>query len=104
MEDGTYIIGREDQRRRDRGAPGSGADRRGGGRFVALGDPTVSQRHAELVVLGGRCYLTDLGSTNGTYIVRAGIAEPFREGYVALDTELIFGEHRCTVRQLLQHG
>jgi len=102
MEDGTYIIGREDQRRRDQGPPGDSANRRRGGRFLALGDPTVSQRHAELVVLGGRCYLTDLESTNGTFIVRDGVAEPFREGYVALDTALVFGERRCTVRQLLQ--
>jgi pSer/pThr/pTyr-binding forkhead associated (FHA) protein len=31
-------------------------------------DPSVSRRHAELILEGGTLYLRDLGSSNGTFI------------------------------------
>ncbi len=34
---------------------------------IVLADPTVSRRHAELVVERGVCRVRDLGSTNGTH-------------------------------------
>lgn len=97
MEDGTFIIGREDPRGHAAGGHGG---RRGGG-YLELRHPTVSRRHAELIVLGGSYHLRDLGSTNGTWIVRHGRPEPFREGYVELDTPLRFGERDCTLAELL---
>src|SRR5260221_10630694 len=35
---------------------------------VRLGDPKVSRRHAALEVMGGMLRVSDLGSTNGTYV------------------------------------
>jgi pSer/pThr/pTyr-binding forkhead associated (FHA) protein len=35
---------------------------------VVLDDPTVSGAHAALMLYAGRCYLTDRGSTNGTFV------------------------------------
>lgn len=35
---------------------------------VAINHPTVSKNHAEIVKEGGRVYLKDLGSTNGTFV------------------------------------
>src|SRR2546429_8772060 len=35
---------------------------------IALGDPTVSRRHARIEYRGVNYYLSDLGSSNGTYI------------------------------------
>lgn len=35
---------------------------------LVLRDPCVSRQHAELRVEGDRCYLQDLGSTNGTWV------------------------------------
>jgi len=102
MQDGTFIIGRHDRRRHEGDKSSAGAERRRGGRgYIEVEHPTVSQAHAELVVLNGTYYLADLGSTNGTWIVRRGAPEPFREGYVDLDTPLQFGECARTVRQLL---
>lgn len=86
MEDGTFIIGRE-ERHRGRG-------------YLELPHPTVSRRHAELIVLGGTYYLRDLDSTNGTWILRDGRPERFQEGYVERDTPLRFGERDCTLAEL----
>jgi ABC transport system ATP-binding/permease protein len=35
---------------------------------VSINHPTVSKKHAEIVKEGGRVYLKDLGSTNGTFV------------------------------------
>jgi hypothetical protein len=90
VQDGTYIIGRDDDV--------AGTARR---RRLGIADPTVSQRHAELVILAGQCYLTDLGSRNGTFRLREGAPERFREGYVDPHEPLLFGERRCTLAELL---
>jgi pSer/pThr/pTyr-binding forkhead associated (FHA) protein len=41
---------------------------RGAEAEIRLADPSVSRRHAEVRVEGGRVHLTDLGSTNGTTV------------------------------------
>ena len=68
---------------------------------IQLFDKTTSARHAELVVLDNQMYLTDLNSTNGTYLMEQGKRRRFREGYIHLDQTLSFGEQVCTVRELL---
>jgi len=35
---------------------------------ICLEDPSVSSRHAELMMMGENCYLKDLDSTNGTLV------------------------------------
>lgn len=81
MENRTYVIGRRGN--------------------IQLFDKTTSARHAELVVLDNQMYLTDLGSTNGTYLMEQGQRKPFREGYIHLDQTLSFGEQVCSVRELV---
>ncbi|MDB4967204.1 MAG: domain containing protein [Myxococcales bacterium] len=41
-------------------------------------DPTVSTRHAELALRGGAFVVTDLGSTNGTFLNSQRITQPTR--------------------------
>ena len=43
-------------------------------------DPTVSTRHAEVALRGGAFVVTDLGSTNGTFVNNQRIAQPTRLG------------------------
>jgi len=81
MKNKTYIIGR-------RGS-------------IQLFDKTTSSRHAELVVLNNQMYLTDLDSTNGTFVLNQGKRQRFTEGYINLEQTLSFGEHICTVRELI---
>lgn len=81
MENRTYVIGRHGN--------------------IQLFDKTASARHAELVVLDNQMYLTDLDSTNGTFLMESGKRKRFKEGYVDLDQTLSFGEQVCTVRELV---
>jgi pSer/pThr/pTyr-binding forkhead associated (FHA) protein len=58
---------------------------RSGDNVVALPDAFVSSRHARLTQANGRWYLTDLDSTNGTFVngARAGqAAEQIKDGDV----------------------
>jgi pSer/pThr/pTyr-binding forkhead associated (FHA) protein len=43
-------------------------------------DPTVSTRHAELALRGGAFVVTDVGSTNGTFVNNQRITQPTRLG------------------------
>jgi predicted component of type VI protein secretion system len=81
MENRTYVIGRKGN--------------------IPLNDRTASAQHAQLVVLNNTLYLTDLGSTNGTYLLKDGKRLRFNEGYVELDQTLAFGNQVCSVRELV---
>lgn len=81
MNNRTYVIGRQGN--------------------IQLFDKTTSSRHAELVILDDQMYLTDLDSTNGTFILDHGKRMPFKKGYISLDQTLSFGQHICTVRELV---
>lgn len=77
----TYIIGRRGE--------------------ITLNDDTVSGRHAELTVLDGSFFLTDLGSTNGTWQLVNGQRQPFIRGPVLAGQEFAFGNCVRSVRQLV---
>jgi transcriptional regulator with GAF, ATPase, and Fis domain len=47
---------------------------------LRLSDPEVSRRHAALDVIGRRLRITDLGSTNGTYVDGVAIGVAFLRG------------------------
>lgn len=55
LRDGSFIIGRE-------------------GDIVVEGDDGVSRHHARLDIAAGRMTVTDLGSTNGTFVSERGLA------------------------------
>jgi DNA-binding winged helix-turn-helix (wHTH) protein len=59
--------------------------------------PTVSRRHARILVSGGRAELEDLGSKNGTYLRgrRVDSPSPLSDG-----DEIILGRVRMTFRVL----
>ena len=81
----TYLIGRS-----------SKAD-------VVLGDSTVSRLHAELVrATDGAWYLTDRGSSGGTYLRDAKGWTPVRQEFVRPGDRLKFGGFECSVDELLR--
>ena len=82
MESRTYIIGREGH--------------------IFLNDTTVSKQHAEIQIMSGEIYLRDLGSTNGTYLVKNNRLVPFVEGYVQLNQPIVIGNKQYSIRKLLE--
>jgi len=82
MESRTYVIGREGH--------------------IYLNDPTVSKQHAEIQVINGEVYLRDLGSTNGTFLIKNNRLVPFKEGYVQLRQLIVLGNRQYTVQSLLE--
>lgn len=82
MDSRTYIIGREAQ--------------------ICLEDKTVSKQHAEIQIYNGEIYLRDLGSTNGTYLVKNNRLVAFAEGYVQLNQPVVIGNRQYTIRKLLE--
>ena len=82
MESRTYIIGREGH--------------------IYINDPTVSKQHAEIQVINGEVYLRDLGSTNGTFLIKNNRLVPFHEGYVQLHQPIVLGNRQYTIQSLLE--
>ena len=82
MENKTYIIGREGH--------------------IYVNDPTVSKQHAEIQIINGEVYLRDLGSTNGTFLIKNNRLVPFHEGYVQLHQPIVLGNRQYTIRSLLE--
>lgn len=81
MEERSYTIGRKGQ--------------------IQVLHKTTSAEHAKLVVKKDKLYLTDLNSTNGTYLIEDGKRIRFDEGYIRLSQLLSFGNHVCSVRELM---
>ena len=82
LESRTYIIGREGH--------------------IYINDPTVSKQHAEIQVINGEVYLRDLGSTNGTFLIKNNRLVPFHEGYVQLHQPIVLGSRQYTIQNLLE--
>ena len=81
-ESRTYIIGREGH--------------------IYINDATVSKQHAEIQVIKGEVYLRDLGSTNGTFLIKNNRLVPFHEGYVQLNQLIVLGSRQYTIQSLLE--
>ena len=65
---------------------------RSGDCAVALNDPRVSQRHAQVKVLDGRVTYQDLETTNGTFLLLGGNPQRLRGPHVIHDgDELALG-------------
>lgn len=86
VKDGTYLIGRR--------AESGHVD------CLVIDNPSVSARHAELVVLDGSFHLTDLDSRNGTWRVDSKGARRLASGYVEPDERLRFGVVECSLEDL----
>ncbi len=68
---------------------------------IRINDPSASRLHAELIIINGRFFLRDLGSANGTYLVKENNLARFEEGYVRLLQPIVIGSFKYTVRGLL---
>ena len=82
MKNRKYIIGREGH--------------------IYINDPTVSKQHAEIQIMSGDVYLRDLGSTNGTFLIKNQRLVAFNEGYVQLNQKIVLGNKQYSVKDLLE--
>jgi len=70
---------------------------------IVLADASVSRRHAELLFLdGGRLFLVDCHSANGTALVRNGRRRFVHQEIVHPEDTLQLGDIALTVRELLE--
>jgi len=58
---------------------------------IIINDPTISQRHASLEYSRSGVFLTDLNSTNGTYVA----GQPIKERWLGVQDSLQFGGVHC---------
>jgi len=80
----TFIIGR------DRAAD------------IPVADQSVSRRHAELVLMdGGRMFLTDCQSSNGTWLLRKGQAVRITQETLHTGDQVRFGDVTIAVSDLV---
>lgn len=102
MEDQTYIVGRE---RRHEQRPPQRERRRDDARsrrYLSIPHASVSRRHCEIVVLNNTIYIRDLGSKNGTFVIRQDSRQPLTEGYVDTNEVVVFGRCRVHIGDLIR--
>jgi len=81
MEGRSFILGREGH--------------------VYVDSPTASKHHAEISISDGKVYLRDLGSTNGTFLVKNKKLVKFEAGYVNLLQPISIGKRTFVIQDLL---
>ena len=70
---------------------------------IRLDDITVSRIHAELVVTEkGAFYLTDCGSSGGSYVARNGEWIPIRQDFISSTDVILLGRYQTTAQELMQ--
>jgi hypothetical protein len=68
---------------------------------IYINDPSVSKKHAEIQIINDKVHLRDLGSANGTYLVKSNKLFPFKEGFVRLHQSVVIGNQIYTIQGLL---
>ncbi|MCP4331581.1 MAG: FHA domain-containing protein [Gammaproteobacteria bacterium] len=68
---------------------------------IYVDSPTASKLHAEISIDEGKVYLRDLGSTNGTFLLKDKRRVRFEAGYVGLHQPIVIGKRIYVIRDLL---
>ncbi|MCP4765206.1 MAG: FHA domain-containing protein [Gammaproteobacteria bacterium] len=68
---------------------------------IYLDSPTASKHHAEISIDEGKVYLRDLGSTNGTFLLKDKRRVRFEAGYVSLLQPIVIGKRIYVIQDLL---
>lgn len=68
---------------------------------IYVDSPTASKHHAEISINGGKVFLRDLGSTNGTYLLKDRKLVKFKAGYVKLLQPIVIGKRTYVIQELL---
>lgn len=66
-----------------------------------ISDETVSRRHAEVILANdGRFFVTDRGTTSGTFVLAGDQWKPVRQAYVEPTARIRFGRHEMAAARL----
>ena len=68
---------------------------------IYMDSPTASKHHAEISVIDGKVFLRDLGSTNGTFLLKNKTRVRFESGYVDLLQPIVIGKRTYIIQDLL---
>ncbi|MCP4237626.1 MAG: FHA domain-containing protein, partial [Aestuariibacter sp.] len=68
---------------------------------IYIDSPSASKHHAEIKIIGGKVYLRDLNSSNGTYLQKNNKLVYFEKGYVSLLQPVVMGNQRHVIQDLL---
>ena len=68
---------------------------------IYVDSPTASKHHAEISIKKGKVYLRDLGSTNGTFLLKNKKLVKFEAGYVSLIQPIVIGKRTYVIQDLL---
>ena len=68
---------------------------------IYIDSPTASKHHAEIRIKGGKIYLRDLKSTNGTFLLKSGTLVQFEQGFVNPLQPIVIGKHTYVIQDLL---
>ena len=82
VEGRTFVVGREGH--------------------IYINSSTASRRHAEIKIIGGKIYLRDLKSTNGTFLLKNKRLVLFEEGFVNPLQPIMIGDQLHTIHSLLE--
>ena len=64
---------------------------------ITIADPSISRRHAEIVLLDDtRLFVRDLGSANGSTLIRGGARTPLAREVLGRGDEVQFGDATLT--------
>ena len=76
---------------------------RAGTQDIVIDAPTVSRRHAELVIGDdGALLLVDCESTHGTFLERGGRSIPVRQEFISPTDTIRLGEHTLPAHEVLE--
>lgn len=76
---------------------------RAGTQDIIVDAPTVSRRHAELVIGNdGALLLVDCESTHGTFLERGGRSIPVRQEFISPTDTIRLGEHTLSAQEILE--
>ena len=68
---------------------------------VYIDSPTASKHHAEIRIIDGKVHLRDLGSTNGTFLLKNKTLIQFDKGFVNPQQPIVIGGNRYVIQNLL---
>ncbi len=71
---------------------------------IPIADDSISRRHAQIALDGAQIRVEDVGSSNGTFLIRQGQSRKLDKEEIVFSTDTLqFGSVQLTVKELLDN-